>query len=337
MRQLTIGIAASLLLTIAEPVSAQFAPPSAPYRPAAVSPNSGAVLRGTRPAGTMLDFVWDQPGALLRPFIDPPAPQAFAICVRAANLSTPCTWPGLWNASAAGIPRKPLRNLAGVVTGYRYTLRPTVPLADTWLDRPIAWTVLACANANGTACSTSAPQPLHVTSIDLMPDNVSIGGSTSTDLIVTGSAINRGSGGPTTSVRSDLLSLPAMLESIGRCATDVNHSDYANVPGLGAVLRNGTLVPFDALPKLADGTYDTGDVRAIIRTSDPVLVGDFALISASNLVPGLRPVQSQTLSTSVPAANRPLGVVSILIIDGPRSVVEYDETNNALVECTSLN
>jgi hypothetical protein len=243
----------------------------------------------------------------------------------------------VWSASSSSLPRKALRNASGVITGYRYTLDPKTALPDTWLDQPITWTVIACANANGTACSSSTPRPLHVTSIDLLPEDVSIGGSTAADLIVTGSAINLGTGAPWTNVRSDLLSLPAFLSSLGTCATDVNHADYANVPGLAAVLRTGVLVPFSALPTLSDGSYDTSNVRAIIRSGDPVLVGDFAMISASDLIPGGRPVTTQTLSASVPAANRPLGIVSILKIDGSGTIVEYDETNNVKVECKALN
>ena len=284
-----------------------------------------------------MTFVWDQPGVLVRPFIDPPAPRAFAVCIRAANSGSACSWPGVWNSTASAIPRKLVRNASGVAIGYRYTLRPAVALPDTWLDRPIAWTVIACAHENGTACAASTPRTLHVSSIDLMPENVSIGGSSSTQLIVDGAAINLGTGYLTASVRSDLLSLPAFLDGMGVCATDVNGPDYVNAVGLAAVLASGILVPFSALPKHSDGTYDTSSVRAIIRSADPVLVGDFTMVSASNLVPGGRPAATQTLSTSIGAASRPLGVASILKIDGSGAIVEYNEDNNVLVECKTLN
>jgi hypothetical protein len=338
MRPIIIGLAAAGALALAPSALAQLIIPTAPNRPNAVLPASGAVLRGERPALTPMTFVWDQPGAIYRPAIDPPPPRAFAICVRAAAASTPCAWPGIWTAVAANVPNKPIRNAQGTVVGYRYTLGPVKSLADQWLDQPIAWTILACANTNGTTCSASAARPLHVSSIDLVASNVSIGDSTTTDLVVKGEAINLGTGGPSTSVRSDLLSLPALLDGMGVCDTDVNNADYANMPGLAAVLGNGTLVPFTWLPRLADGNYDSSNVRAIIRTNDPVLVGDYTLLAAGNLAAGVgRPVETPPLSTSVAAANRPLGVVSILVIDGSGAIVEYDEGNNVKVECKSLN
>lgn len=327
-------VLAVMSLTASQLATAQFTIPTVPNKPIAVAPASGSVLQ----ADTQMTFTWDQPGTVFRPLIDPPPARAFAICVRAASTSTACAWPGIWNLAATSLTNKPVRNAQGSVVGYRYTYRPATVLPDQWLDRPIAWTVLACASTNGTMCSASTARPLQVSSIDLLANNVSIGSSSATDLVVKGEAINLGTGGPARDVRSDLLSLPALLDSTGACATDVNAADYANTPGLAAVLGNGTLVPFTLLPRLADGTYDTSNVRAIVRTSDPVLVGDYTLIAASNLAPGTgRPVETQVLSTSVGAASRPLGVVSILVIDGPGAIVEYDETNNVKVECKSLN
>ncbi len=336
MHKLTTRTVAIMLLITALPAAAQLTIPTVPSRATAISPVANAVLLGQRPAATHMTFVWDQPGGIYRPLIDPPPPRAFIICVRGASASTPCAWPGVWSSPAANIPSKAIRNSSGAITGYRYTFRPTAALPDTWLDKPVVWTIAACANVNGTACSTSTPQPLHVSSIDLVPQNVSIGDSTATDLVVTGAAINLGTGSPLTNMRSDLFSFPALLNSAGECATDVNHADYVNTPGLAAVLGNGTLVTIGSLPRLMDGTYDKSNVRAIIRTGDPVLVGDFTFTSPSNLTPGGRPVETQRLSTSVLSANRPLGVVSILILDGSGTIIEYDEANNVKVECKVL-
>jgi hypothetical protein len=326
-----------VLLVAAGPALAQFTIPTTPTTPLNVAPANGKVLRGMRPNLSRTDFVWDQPGAIYRPLIDPPPPQAFAICVKLAADLTPCAWPGDWNGLAGAIPRSAIRTLSGTVTGYRYRFTAPTGLVDAKVDVPLVWRVAACASSTGANCVSSGYSAFRFSTLNLLAENVSIGGSDSTTLVVDGQARNLGAIDAPVDVRGEIVAFKALLTANNQCETNANIASIQSNGSLRAVMGDGRRLTMATLPRNAQGTIDTSDIRGIIDVADPILATNVSAAAAVRFPANqARPAPVVTATGSVPSANRPAGVVSVLKIDGFNALAEYDEADNVKVECDTL-
>jgi hypothetical protein len=325
------------LLASSAPALAQFTIPTIPSTPQNIAPSGGTVIRGMRPNLSRTDFVWDQPGAIFRPLIDPPPAQAFAICLKPAVDLTPCAWPGDWNALAGAIPRTAIRNLTGTVIGYRYRFTPPTTVVDAKIDIPLVWRVAACASSTGANCASSGYTPFRISTLNLLAENISIGGSGATTLIVDGQARNLGQVAAPADVRGEIVSRKALLTANNQCETDANIPSIENNGSLRAVMGDGQIKVMATLPRTAQGTIDTSNIRGIFNVNDPLLATRTATQAASQFPANqLSPRPVVTATASVPASGLPLGVLTVFKIDGLNALPEYDKTDNVKVECDTL-
>ncbi len=309
---------------------AQYRPPPQPIPIPTLlnplAPGLGAPQEGTHVGNTnntRPTFTWTQGGMTVA---QPQAPEAnyFVICLNTGT--TPCAWPGTWNAAATAIPRTEIVTWTGIRTGrYNYSFVPPANLAANLIDRELKWNVGACRSQANNSCTFGTAKTIWFSTKDLRADNLSDAhGSNGEDGFLDWDLVVRNEGTTASGAFGAGMAYVEVYSVGGNCLTD----------------RNAAMVKPSDYAYLTNGTYV--EVEDLAANAAIVAIGPQTplwLIAPRWMHPGLAPGTSAVVgSIAEPfdwnAGETQVAFVAIAEVDYADAIREYDENDNKRVECS---
>lgn len=295
-----------------------------PANPSA--PGLGAPQEGTHlatPANTRPTFTWTQGGiTVAQP--QPPEASYFVICLNTGT--TPCAWPGTWNAAATAIPRTEFVTWTGIRTGrYSYTFVPPAGLAANLIDRELKWNVGACRTQANNTCTFGTAKTVWFSTKDLRADNISDAhGSNGEDGFLDWDLVVRNEGSTASGAFGAGMVYVEVYSAGGNCLTD----------------RNAAMVSPTDYAYLANGTYV--QVQELAANATIVAIGretPLWLVAPRFMHSGLNPGTSAVVGSIADSFEWESGetqraYIAIAEVDYAGAIREFDENDNKRVECS---
>jgi hypothetical protein len=327
--------------------SAAFAQLGTPRAPRALEPAS-LQQRGYVGGSTTIDtdFQWTQ-SRLIGVFT--PYPTHFAFCLLDAAAPLSCSWTGATYTmlSSGGNGLSP----PGIVPAqpgqpqsidYQFYFNPPSNLPDALLDKPLKWTVGACASNPMTGamqCGFAAAKDAYFVARNIKAANADLGNSTATVLNVEARATTPGittndSGPFDVAVHTWEVMRGLAPNGAPICRVDVNHADFRDVPPNVfhyAFFANKREVLIANLPAGAGGRDGTG-VIAIYRTGS---FYDLRIGSWAGLAGNITSARGVLVANfNVNTAGR--AFVATTHLDQGNTLIEFDETDNVNSRCKAF-